>query len=128
MPTHSTAQRPYSSGSLCVAVQILQSLEVGDKVDVKGPIGHFHYTRPGHFMNHKYEGETDRINMIAGGTGITPMFQVMKEILSNPEDETELRLLYANQTEEDILIRQELEALQTAHPERFARSTMSLSP
>jgi NAD(P)H-flavin reductase len=71
-------------------------------------------------MNHKHEGEADRINMIAGGTGITPMYQVMKEILSNPADKTCLRLLYANQTEEDILIRKELEGLQAQHPDRFA--------
>ena len=101
-------------------VQILQRLEVGDSVEVKGPIGHFHYTRPGHFLNHKHEGEASRINMIAGGTGITPMYQVMKEILSNESDTTELRLLYANQTEGDILIREEMEALQAAHPTRCA--------
>ena len=103
-------------------MQILQSLEVGDTVDVKGPIGHFHYKRPGHFVNHKTEGETSHINMIAGGTGITPMYQVMKEILSTPEDTTCLRLLYANQTEGDILIREELESLQSKHPDRCALS------
>jgi nitrate reductase (NAD(P)H) len=99
-------------------LQILDKLEIGDFVEVRGPIGHFHYTRPGHFLNHKHEGEADRINMIAGGTGITPMYQVMKEILSNPADTSSLRLLYANQTEEDILIRRELEELQSQHPDR----------
>lgn len=101
-------------------VQILESLEVGDTVDVKGPIGHFHYDRPGHYKNHKLESEVKRINMIAGGTGLTPMYQVMKAILSNPADLTELRLLYANQTEADILLRPELEALAKSHPDRCA--------
>ena len=36
-------------------VQILDSLPIGDFVEVRGPIGHFHYTRPGHFINHKHE-------------------------------------------------------------------------
>lgn len=101
-------------------MQILESLEVGDTVDVKGPIGHFHYDRPGHYKNHKLESEVKRINMIAGGTGLTPMYQVMKAILSDPADLTELRLLYANQTEADILLRPELEALAKTHPDRCA--------
>lgn len=99
-------------------MQILESLEVGDTVDVKGPIGHFHYDRPGHYKNHKLESEVKRINMIAGGTGLTPMYQVMKAILSNPADLTEIRLLYANQTEADILLRPELEELAKSHPDR----------
>lgn len=100
-------------------MQILESLEVGDFVEIKGPIGHFHYTGPGQYLNHKTAGDVNRINMIAGGTGITPMYQVMKAILADPKDKTELRLLYANQTEADILIRPELEALSTAHPDRL---------
>lgn len=100
-------------------MQILESLEVGDFVEIKGPIGHFHYTDAGKYLNHKTAGEVSRINMIAGGTGITPMYQVMKAILADPTDKTELRLLYANQTEADILIRPELEALSTAHPDRL---------
>ena len=45
--------------------------------------------------------------------------QVMKNILDNPDDKTELRLLYANQTEDDILVREEMEALQAKFPERL---------
>ena len=87
-------------------------------MEVRGPFGHFHYDRPGHYKNHKLESEVKRINMIAGGTGLTPMYQVMKAILSNPADLTEIRLLYANQTEADILLRPELEALAKSHPDR----------
>ena len=101
-------------------VQILQDLEVGDFVEVRGPIGHFEYTRPGHFVHNRKEGRCNRINMIAGGTGITPMYQVMKRILSDENDTTALRLLYANQTEDDILVRHELETLAAARPERCA--------
>jgi len=44
----------------------------------------------------------------------------MKNILDDPTDNTELRLLYANQTEGDILVRPEMEALQAAHPQRLS--------
>ena len=40
-------------------------------------------------------------------------------MIRDPEDETCLSLLFANQTEEDILLRKELEAVQTEHPDRF---------
>lgn len=38
------------------------------------------------------------IGMIAGGSGITPMLQVAHEILKNPQDQTEVRLIFANVT------------------------------
>lgn len=40
--------------------------------------------------------------MIAGGTGITPMYQIIKASLGDSEDKTILRLVYANVAEEDI--------------------------
>ena len=40
-------------------------------------------------------------------------------MVRDPEDETCLSLLFANQTEDDILLRKELEAVQTEHPDRF---------
>lgn len=46
---------------------------------------------------------------IAGGSGITPMFQVAQEILSNPDDKTQVSLIFANQTEDDIILRKELD-------------------
>jgi cytochrome-b5 reductase len=57
--------------------------------------------------------------MIAGGTGITPMYQVAAAILKDPKDKTQISLLFGNLTAEDILIRQELETLAAAHPGRF---------
>ena len=47
--------------------------------------------------------------MIAGGSGITPMFQVCQAILRNPYDSTKIWLVYANATEEDILLREKLD-------------------
>ena len=38
--------------------------------------------------------------MVAGGTGLTPMLQVIKEILRNPEDKTSVHLIFANNGEE----------------------------
>jgi NAD(P)H-flavin reductase len=57
--------------------------------------------------------------MIAGGSGITPMFQVAQGILRDPRDVTKVFLIYANVTEEDILLRKELEGWARDHPAHF---------
>ncbi|KAJ5578148.1 uncharacterized protein N7459_007112 [Penicillium hispanicum] len=80
--------------------QYLANLQVGDKVLFRGPKGAMKYHR----------GICRRIGMIAGGTGITPMFQLIRAICEDERDATEISLVYANRSEEDILLRQELEA------------------
>lgn len=57
--------------------------------------------------------------MIAGGTGITPMLQIIRAALKNPLDRTKLSLIYANVNVEDILLRTELDTLAAANPKRF---------
>ena len=64
------------------------------------------------------EVKVKSVSMIAGGTGITPMLQLVRAVFRDPEDETRLSLLFANQTEEDILLRKELEEVQAEHPDR----------
>ena len=57
--------------------------------------------------------------MIAGGTGIAPMFQVAAEILTNPLDETKIALVYACREEGDLLLRRNLEEWARKYPKRF---------
>lgn len=47
------------------------------------------------------------------------MYQLINAVLSDPEDTTELFLLFANQSEDDILCRDYLENLKNAHEGRF---------
>lgn len=54
-----------------------------------------------------------------GGTGITPMLQLITDVFRNSSDRTELALLFANQSEADILVREELERFQKEFPDRF---------
>ena len=46
---------------------------------------------------------------MAGGSGITPMFQSLIEIVNMKEENIEMIFLFANTTEEDIVLRKELE-------------------
>ena len=57
--------------------------------------------------------------MLAGGTGITPMLQLIRAMIKDPMDKTQATLLYANQTEKDILLREELEEISQKHSDRF---------
>ena len=46
--------------------------------------------------------------MIAGGTGITPCYQIIKAALSDPKDKTIINMVYSNTTEDGILLKDEL--------------------
>lgn len=94
--------KTYEKGIISKHVSLLK---IGDKIRVKGPKGAFQYD----------PSLTKHIGMIAGGTGITPMFQIMKACLKNPFDKTTISLIYANVNEEDILLRDELEELYDVH-------------
>lgn len=59
------------------------------------------------------------IAMIAGGTGITPMLQVIEESLNHPNDTTKFLLIFANVTEGDILLRERLEGFARSAPGRL---------
>ncbi|KAH9623126.1 hypothetical protein KSS87_001701 [Heliosperma pusillum] len=56
------------------------------------------------------------IGMIAGGSGVTPMLQVAEAILKNQDDKTQVSLIYANVSPDDILLKQKLDILATSHP------------
>jgi len=106
--------------------QHLGSLKVGDTLEMKGPRGHMTYLGAGRIRKHAHLRKPEEMRfgghfaMLAGGTGITPMLQIIENVLKNPNDATTLSLLFGNQTEEDILVREELEVLAAAHPDRFS--------
>lgn len=82
----------------------MTTLKIGDTMRVKGPKGAMVYT----------PNMVRRFGMIAGGTGITPMLQVVRAIVRGRErdgDKTEVDLLFANVNQEDILLRDELEQI-----------------
>eukprot|EP00242_Pyramimonas_sp_CCMP2087_P017306 CAMPEP_0198198808 /NCGR_PEP_ID=MMETSP1445-20131203/2185_1 /TAXON_ID=36898 /ORGANISM="Pyramimonas sp., Strain CCMP2087" /LENGTH=293 /DNA_ID=CAMNT_0043868449 /DNA_START=479 /DNA_END=1360 /DNA_ORIENTATION=- len=83
----------------------ISGLSVGDFLAVRGPFVKFDYQ-----ANFKKQ-----IGMVAGGTGIAPMLQVLEEILSNPEDKTKVSVLFANVTQEDILLKERIDALAATH-------------
>lgn len=49
--------------------------------------------------------------MLAAGTGVAPMLQVIQGILANDRDETFIHLVYSNRTYDDILMKDRLDEL-----------------
>ncbi|UKZ75583.1 hypothetical protein TrVFT333_003271 [Trichoderma virens FT-333] len=87
----------------------LANLNIGDEVHFRGPKGAMRYSRR----------LCKKVGMIAGGTGITPMFQVIRAICESDRDTTEISLIYANRTEQDILLREELDIFARRYPKFF---------
>ncbi|ROV97372.1 hypothetical protein VMCG_06846 [Cytospora schulzeri] len=87
----------------------LANLSIGDEVLFRGPKGAMRYTR----------NLCKKIGMLAGGTGITPMFQLIRAICEDERDTTEVSLIFANRNEEDILLREQLESFSRRYPKNL---------
>ncbi|KAI1302557.1 hypothetical protein F5Y03DRAFT_205846 [Xylaria venustula] len=81
----------------------LASLGVGQTIKVRGPKGAFVYTP--NMVRH--------FGMVAGGTGITPMLQVIRAIIRGRPtgDKTQVDLIFANVSTSDILLKEDLDQL-----------------
>eukprot|EP00188_Purpureofilum_apyrenoidigerum_P000899 Plantae.Rhodophyta-Purpureofilum_apyrenoidigerum.ctg14581.p1 GENE.Plantae.Rhodophyta-Purpureofilum_apyrenoidigerum.ctg14581~~Plantae.Rhodophyta-Purpureofilum_apyrenoidigerum.ctg14581.p1 ORF type:complete len:873 (-),score=188.10 Plantae.Rhodophyta-Purpureofilum_apyrenoidigerum.ctg14581:251-2869(-) len=95
--------------------QHLDSMKIGDTVSVKGPLGHYEYHGHGKLSVHGVDKTATKLGFICGGTGITPAYQVIKKVLKDKTDKTELFLLFANQAPEEVLLREELDQMAKDH-------------
>ncbi len=90
--------------------QYLETLEVGDTLDVQGPFGLLEYKGRGTWRGKGAKGAViTELGLLAGGSGVTPMLQVIQAVLSDPEDATRVSLLYANKTPGDIIVKDMLD-------------------
>ncbi|TKA78853.1 NADH-cytochrome b5 reductase 1 [Cryomyces minteri] len=97
--------KSYPTGNIS---KYVANLMVGQTMKVKGPKGAMVYT----------PNMVRRFGMIAGGTGITPMLQIIRAIIRGRAagDRTEVDLLFANVNPEDILLREDLDQLVKEDP------------
>ncbi|KZL73019.1 NADH-cytochrome B5 (oxidoreductase NAD-binding domain-containing protein) [Colletotrichum tofieldiae] len=59
------------------------------------------------------------VTLIAGGAGITPIYQLAQGILRNPEDKTAVTLIFGVNSDQDVLLKKELEQFEKEFPGRF---------
>lgn len=92
--------KSYPTGNIS---KYMASLIIGQTIKVKGPKGNMVYT----------PNMVRAFGMIAGGTGITPMLQIIRAIIRGRAagDKTEIDLIFANVGREDILLKEDLDEL-----------------
>lgn len=86
----------------------LFGLKPSDTLSFKGPI-----------KKHQWQPNSyDSITLLGAGSGITPLYQLLRSVAQNPEDKTKVNLFYGNKTPGDILLKNELDELQKKYPEQ----------
>ncbi|CAL3970754.1 hypothetical protein PZA11_007189 [Diplocarpon coronariae] len=92
--------KSYPTGNIS---KYMASLMVGQTIKVRGPKGAMVYTP--NMVRH--------FGMIAGGTGITPMLQIIRAVIRGRPtgDVTKIDLIFANVNQEDILLKEDLDQL-----------------
>jgi len=83
---------------------LVEELEVGKIIPMTPPAGIFTYT------NRKVQ--TDNLVLIAAGSGITPMFSILKTALP---DNKNVHLIYCNRNKDNIIFDSELKELATKY-------------
>jgi len=79
---------------------LVDAIEVGDAVEVHGPLGGWFVWRP--------DGTARPVQLIAGGSGIVPLAAIAGAH-ADAGDASPFRLLYAVRTPEDVFFRPELD-------------------
>lgn len=79
------------------------NLKVGDTLEVMAPLGKF-------FIEHQTNLQRNFV-LFGGGSGITPLFGILKTILKN-ESNSKVILVYANLDENNVIFKQELEQME----------------
>jgi len=98
--------KKYDTGKL---TPFIFSLKKGDRLAFQGPIRKFDYKA----------NEFSHVGLIGGGSGITPLYQVLTYALRDPTNTTKFTLLFGNVTEKDILLKEELGSLKKKYPNHF---------
>jgi ring-1,2-phenylacetyl-CoA epoxidase subunit PaaE len=96
---------------------LFDELQVGDVIECLPPSGRFTIEEP----------ESELAVFIAAGSGITPVFSLIKHLLYHLK-ETSVLLIYQSQSEKDSIFRDELLALEQAFSARFTLKEIFSQP
>ena len=87
----------------------IHSLQPGDKLTFVAAI-----------RGHQWKPNcVPHVTLVAGGAGITPIYQLARGILQNKEDKTAITLVYGTNTDQDVLLEKEFNALKSQYGDRF---------
>lgn len=86
-----------------VSPYLVHQLAEGDELEVHGPLGRYFVWNPS-------EPDQSPVQLIAGGSGVVPLF-AMAAAREHKADDADFRLLYSVRTPEDVFFAEELSAL-----------------
>lgn len=87
-----------------VSHHLHQTLQVGDELRVDGPFGDFHLTAL----------PCERPLLLSAGSGITPMWAMLRDELAKRPD-ADIRFIHSARSPEDVIFADDLAALAAAH-------------
>ncbi|KAJ3504171.1 hypothetical protein NLJ89_g8077 [Agrocybe chaxingu] len=94
-------------------------LVVGDEIEVKGPVGRFEWLGRRTAQIHGLSTRIDEIGFVCGGSGVTPILQVVRAIFNETSLEDaeipDVWVLDVNRNVDDILCREDFERLDEVH-------------
>jgi ring-1,2-phenylacetyl-CoA epoxidase subunit PaaE len=118
--SYSMSSSPYTDVSLAITIKrvpggyasnlLLDTIKEGDTLEVMEPVGTF--------FPKQADDQTRQVVFIGAGSGITPLFSILKSILM-VEQESEVVLIYGSRNEESIIFKNKLDALQVKYKDRF---------
>jgi nitrate reductase (NAD(P)H) len=91
---------------------ILDCLPIGEELEIRGPTGEIMYNGNGSFTISDQEYTFNRINLVLGGSGITPGYALLARAMLSSDDKTEIRVVDANKSEKDILLKEALDGFE----------------
>ncbi|HYL08108.1 MAG TPA: ferredoxin reductase [Candidatus Udaeobacter sp.] len=98
-----------------VSPYLVGELRVGDKLELRGPIGGYFVWRP----------EGDRpLMLVAGGSGVVPLMAMLRHRQSASQ-RPQASLLYSSRTVDDVIYRDELERIAVARDGVSVRQTLT---
>lgn len=87
---------------------ILDCMPLGEEIEIRGPTGEIEYKGHGCFVISGKEYRFSRVNLVLGGSGITPGYALLARAMMDKDDKTEIRVVDANKSEGDILLKDAL--------------------
>ena len=117
---YSFSSNPYTDKNLKITIKRVEkglvsnylhdNLKIGDKLKVDAATGAFCVV--------PQQEEKKQYVLFAAGSGITPIFSIVKSVLTK-EKASKVLLVYANQSMESIIFHKEIKHLETEHPQNF---------
>lgn len=118
--SYSMSSSPYTDVSLAITIKrvpggfasnyLLDTIKEGDVLEAMEPAGNF--------FPKQEDDQTRQVVFIGAGSGITPLFSMIKSILM-VEQESEVFLLFGSRNEESIIFNTKINALQSKYGDRF---------